>query len=243
VHLTKFRQNSTGTALDEPMHTICAGGGKPERPATGGAMGLVSAFLAKHYTGVVGSDLVDPLGTVTSSDHHSLVAANIVKLRNNCVGQDADAPLDTITTGGHFAEVRSFLLSYYGTDQAPQLGGPLATVTSHDRFGLVTIQGQDYQIVDIGLRMLSPRELFRAQGFPSQYVIGDDPSQGLTLSKSAQVRMCGNSVCPPMSEALVRSNFAHEALLYERPRATSLTDSSQWSKPDRAPSSDGFTYG
>lgn len=89
-------------------------------------------------------------------------------------------------------------------------GGPLATVTSRDRFGLVTIHGQDYQIVDIGLRMLAPRELFRAQGFPDSYIIGDDPAQGLTLTKSAQVRMCGNSVCPPMAKALILANFAHE---------------------------------
>jgi DNA (cytosine-5)-methyltransferase 1 len=83
----------------------------------------------------------------------------------------------------------------------------------------VTISGQDYQIVDIGLRMLTPRELFLAQGFPADYVIGDDASQSLTLTKTAQVRMCGNSVCPPLSEALVRANFAHEALIYGRAAA------------------------
>jgi len=122
-----------------------------------------------------------------------------------------DEPLGTVSAGGqHYAEVRAFLLSYYGTDQDPKIDGPLATVTSRDRFGLVTIHGQDYQIVDIGLRMLAPRELFRAQGFPDSYIIGDDPAQGLTLTKSAQVRMCGNSVCPPMARALINANFAHE---------------------------------
>jgi len=213
VHMTKFRQNSIGSAVDEPVHTITAGGGTAERPGTGGAMGVVAAFLAKHYTGVVGSDLDDPIGTVTATDHHSLVTTHIAKLRGTCRdGQPVDTPLHTVSAGGnHHAEVRAFLMAYYGTDQAPQIDGPLATVTARDRFGLVTVHGQDYQIVDIGLRMLTPRELFRAQGFPDSYIIGDDPAQGLSLTKSAQVRMCGNSVCPPMSEALVRGNFAHEA--------------------------------
>lgn len=70
--------------------------------------------------------------------------------------------------------------------------------------------GEEYQIADIGMRMLAPRELFRAQGFPEHYIIGDDPSQGLSLTKSAQVRMCGNSVCPPVAQALVTANFEHE---------------------------------
>ena len=228
--------------------------GKPLGTVVGGAAkhALVSAFLAKHYTGVVGSDVADPMGTVTSVDHHSLVTANLVhyhsdkrdadvrssdprepiktqttenrhalvtsnlvKLRSDNVGQPTGEPLHTVSAQGtHHAEVRAFLLSYYGTDQNPDITGPLATVTSRDRFGLVTIKGQDYQIVDIGLRMLSPRELFRAQGFPADYIIGDDAAQGLHLTKSAQVRMCGNSVCPPLSEALVRANFAHEALIY-----------------------------
>lgn len=239
--------------------------GKPLGTVVGGAAkhALVSAFLAKHYTGAVGSDLRDGLGTITSSDHHSLVAAhlvhmghgegkdggkrfshgvrdiedplntvtasgapgaivtsNLIKLRGTSSTAATDEPLHTVSAGGqHHAEVRAFLLSYYGTDQDPQIGGPLATVTSRDRFGLVTIKGQDYQIVDIGLRMLSPRELFHAQGFPADYIIGDDAGQGLHLTKSAQVRMCGNSVCPPLSEALVRANFAHEALIYGKQAA------------------------
>jgi DNA (cytosine-5)-methyltransferase 1 len=141
----------------------------------------------------------------------ALVASTLIKLRGTSSASGADEPLHTISAGGkHHAEVRAFLLSYYGTDQDPKLGGPLATVTSRDRFGLVTIHGQDYQIVDIGLRMLAPRELFRAQGFPDDYIIGDNPAQGLTLTKSAQVRMCGNSVCPPMARALIEANFSHE---------------------------------
>ena len=145
------------------------------------------------------------------------MTSNLVKLRGTSTASGMDEPLGTVSAGGqHHAEVRAFLLKYYGSDQDPRLQDPMHTVTSKDRFGLVTIHGQDYQIVDIGLRMLSPRELYRAQGFPSSYIIGDDPSQGLSLTKSAQVRMCGNSVCPPMSEALVCANFAHETRITGR---------------------------
>lgn len=203
--------------------------GKPLGTVVGGAAkhALVSAFLAKHYTGVVGSDLNDAMGTVTAVDHHSLVAAHLVHMghgegkdgtkRFSHGHRDVAVPLNTVSAQGtHHAEVRAFLLSYYSTDQDPKIGGPLPTATTKDRFGLVTIHGQDYQIVDIGLRMLAPRELFKAQGFPSTYIIGDDESQGLKLTKSAQVLMCGNSVPPPLAEALARANFAHEAQIYGR---------------------------
>lgn len=87
----------------------------------------------------------------------------------------------------------------------------LHTVTTKDRFGLVTVQGEDYLIADIGMRMLQPRELYRAQGFPEGYVI-DRGADGRALSKSAQVRMCGNSVSPPVACALVIANYAEQAL-------------------------------
>ncbi|WP_415877654.1 DNA cytosine methyltransferase [Burkholderia ubonensis] len=83
---------------------------------------------------------------------------------------------------------------------------------THDRFGLVTIHGEDYAIVDIGMRMLTPRELARAQGFPDSYVL-DPVVNGKPLSKSAQVRMIGNSVCPDVAAALIRANFSHEQQL------------------------------
>jgi len=84
---------------------------------------------------------------------------------------------------------------------------PIHTITSKDRFGLVTVRGEQYQIADIGMRMLQPRELFRAQGFPESYKIDADAS-GRLFTKSAQVRMCGNSVCPPVAAAIVRAQFA-----------------------------------
>ncbi|TCS37454.1 DNA (cytosine-5)-methyltransferase 1 [Paucimonas lemoignei] len=172
---------------------------------------LVSAFLAKHYSGVTGIRADVPAGTVTSSDHHSLVTSHLVKLRNNQFGQEVAQPAPTLTAGGgHIGEVRAFLIKYYtegGQDQS--LADPMHTIPTKDRLGLVTIKGEDYAIVDIGMRMLTPRELARAQGFPDSYIL-DPVVNGKPLSKSAQVRMIGNSVCPPMAKALVEANFTHE---------------------------------
>ena len=194
--------------LDKPLGTVVSG----QKHA------LVSAFLAKHYTGVVGSDMADPMGTVTTVDHHSLVTANIIKMRGDNVGSAAAEPLHTISAQGtHHAIatanlVQAFLVKYYGTDQDPAMREPLHTVTTKDRFGLVTVRGQAYQIADIGLRMLTPRELYRAQGFPESYAI-DKGAAGEPITKTAQVRMCGNSVCPPLARAIVAANYAeqHEA--------------------------------
>jgi DNA (cytosine-5)-methyltransferase 1 len=116
--------------------------------------------------------------------------------------------MPTITAGGlHVGEVRAFLLKYYGSaDHGQILDEPLHTVTSLARFGLVTIAGEDYQIVDIGMRMLEPRELFNAQSFPEDYIIDRD-FDGNRYSKAAQVARCGNAVPPAFSEALVRANM------------------------------------
>lgn len=190
--------------LHKPLGTIVAGAAKHA---------LVGAFLAKHYTGVVGSQLHDPIGTVTSVDHHSLVASNLVKLRGTSNSAATDAPLATISAQGtHHAEVRAFLTAYYGSDQDTPLDDPLHTVTTKPRFGLVTVAGQQYEIADIGMRMLQPRELYRAQGFPDSYII-DRGADGRQLPKDAQVRMCGNSVCPPLARALVAANYTERQAL------------------------------
>jgi len=187
-----------GSVLNDPLRT----------QTTENRHALVMAFLAKHYGGVVGSDLRDSIGTVTAVDHHSLVTSNLIKLRGDNVGQPDNEPLRTISAGGnHFAEVRAFLIAYYGSDIDGQpLSDPLRTIPTKDRFAIVTISGQDYAIIDIGMRMLAPRELFRAQGFPDDYIIGDKPDQGIKLTKTAQVRMCGNSVSPPVARGLVAAN-------------------------------------
>lgn len=194
--------------LEKPLGTVVAG----QKHA------LVAAFLAKHYTGVVGSDLSDPIATVTSVDHHSLVAANLVHLghgegkdgtkRFSHGIRDVQQPLNTVTASGAAAGlVHAFMVKYYGTDGDPALRDPLHTVTTKDRFGLVMVKGEPYQLVDIGLRMLTPRELYRAQGFPESYLI-DRGADGRPLTKTAQVRMCGNSVCPPLARALVAANYS-----------------------------------
>lgn len=196
--------NPRSWSADEPLRTICA-------QVKGGHHALVTAFLAKHYGGVVGSSLEQPIGTVTSVDHHSLVTSNLIKLRGQNIGQPIDDPLHTISAQGtHFAEVRAFLVAYYGNDTEGQaINAPMRTVVSRDRFGLVTIHGQDYEIADIGLRMLAPRELFLAQGFPITYIIeyGITPDGKIVrLTKTAQVRMVGNSVSPYVACALVAAN-------------------------------------
>jgi DNA (cytosine-5)-methyltransferase 1 len=198
---------------DEPLRTQVA-------QVKGGHFALVSAFLAKHYGGVVGSELPRPIGTVTTQDHHSLVAANLVHLGHG-EGKDGKArfshgirditePVNTITASGASAGlVSAFMVKYYGTEvDGVALTEPMHTVTTVDRLSLVTVHGEPYAIVDIGMRMLQPRELFRAQGFPESFVI-DRGADGRELSKKAQVRLCGNSVCPPLARAIVTANY-HE---------------------------------
>jgi DNA (cytosine-5)-methyltransferase 1 len=186
--------------LEQPLGTIVAQGQKH---------GLVSAFLAKHFGGVVGHELQREIGTITARDHHALAAAHLVKLRGECHGSSIDEPVPTLTSGGtHVAEVCAFLLKYYGTARAGQsLELPLHTLTSKHRLGLVTVEGIDYQIVDIGMRMLEPHELLRAQfgRFADSYTLA--PAK----TKTAMVRLIGNSVCPEVAEAVVRANCPEQA--------------------------------
>lgn len=172
--------------------------------------GLVTSFLHKYYDGGykgAGESVEKPLPTVTAWDHNSVVTANLIQMNNHCDGRDVRDPIPTITAGdGHFGEVRAFLIKYYGQGTGQDVKDPLDTVTAQDRFGLVTINGTDYQIVDIGLRMLEPRELYGCQGFPDDYIIDRDYT-GKIYPRSEQVRRCGNAVCPPLPAALVRANL------------------------------------
>lgn len=207
--LTKFRTGSVGSAMDEPVHTVTAGSYVKRPAGAGHAMGVVVAHMAQHNTGMVGHDARKPLSTIVGKGcTQALVTSNLVKLYGTAQhGQDVRDPAPTVTAGGwHIGEVRAFLVKYYGTDQDPQLREPLHTVTTRDRFGLVTVHGEEYQIADIGMRMLQPRELYRAQGFPDSYIIDCD-YRGKPLTKTAQVRMCGNSVSPVVAKALVEANL------------------------------------
>ncbi len=210
--------------IEQPLGTLVAGAQKHA---------LVTAFLEQanggYYDGD-GRDLRDPMSTVTGSgSQQRLVTAHLATLRKNCPGVDARAPVPTITAGAeHHAlvectlspeaeagalRVAAFLTTYYGNGQAMDPRDPLATITTRDRLALVTvsIRGTPYVIVDIGLRMLQPHELYAAQGFPPDYVIthGHD---GRAFTKSAQVRMVGNSVSPPPAAALVAANVPELAV-------------------------------
>ena len=156
---------------------------------------------------VRGQGIEDPIMTVDSSNRYGLVTSFISKFYKSGTGQDMREPLHTITAGdGHFGEVRAFLTKYYGSGTGQDIKEPLDTITAQDRFGLVTIYGTEYQIVDIGLRMLEPKELYGCQGFPADYIIDRD-CEGKAYPRAEQVRRCGNAVCPPIPTALVRANL------------------------------------
>jgi DNA (cytosine-5)-methyltransferase 1 len=210
--VTYAQQGGANRSVEDPHHTICANSKDQNCIAVAR---LIAAHVEQANGGpnnlnLAGRAADDPLSTVaTTGSQQRLVTSNLVKLRNNCTGQPVDEPMHTIATGGHMAEVRAFLVKYYGNEHDGHgLESPLGTVTVNDRFGLVTvtIAGEEYFIVDIGMRMLSPRELFNAQGFPSDYIIDRD-SAGKPITKTAQVAKCGNSVCPPLSEALAGANM------------------------------------
>ena len=235
-HLTKYHglkgQECRGQGLNDPLRTL----------DTQNRFGVVSAFLAKHFTGCDGADLTKPAPTVTAIDHNALVAANLTRFNGQSIGSDAKdpapavvgkshdgvvaahltklygtskagcdvaQPMPTITGGGqHIAEVRAFLIKYYGCGCGQSVKGPMHTVTSKDRLGLVTVAGVDYQIADIGMRMLVPREQARAQGFEDSYI--------LTGTKTSQTAKIGNSVCPPVAKALVGSNVELQEIRHQR---------------------------
>ncbi len=229
--------------VDRPLPTI-----------TGTANGavLVSAFLSKHYSGVIGHGVQQPIGTVTGVDHHSLTtatlvgvggragqsrprgvdepmatttskadtalaSAHLIKLKGTCKdGQPIDQPAPTILAGGtHVGLIYGFLTKYYGSGgQWQGCDEPVHTIPSKGRFNLVLVhvQGEPYVIVDICMRMLAPRELARAQGFPEDYVI-DRGADGQRLSKAAQVKLIGNSVPPDFEEAIVSENVVKQGVL------------------------------
>ncbi|WNJ81661.1 DNA cytosine methyltransferase [Cedecea neteri] len=186
--------------LDKPLGTVVAGGGKHA---------VVAANLIKHfggnYTGA-GVALDEPTHTVTTTDHHALVSSHLVKLRGTCRdGQPVDNPMPTVTAGGmHVGEVETVLAANdYDERRADQVK---AFLNSYGISELVTIGGVVYRIVDIGMRMLQPHELYRAQGFPDWYIIDRD-YRGVKYAKDKQVARCGNAVPPPFAEALVRANL------------------------------------
>lgn len=196
--------NHPGGSCEDPIHTI----------TTGNQQCLISPTLIQYHSEtsdkeVRGQAIENPIMTVDGSNRYGLVTSFLHKYYDGGytgAGESVENPLPTITSWDH-KEVRAFLIKYYGDAAGQDIKAPLDTITTKDRFGLVTIAGVDYQIVDIGLRMLEPKELYGCQGFPEDYIIDHDYT-GKTYPRSEQVRRCGNAVCPPIPAALVKTNLS-----------------------------------
>lgn len=201
---------------DEPMTTVTN---------TGSQQQLVAANLVHLRGNCDARDLEDPLHTISAGGtHHGLVSAFMERQFGASVGQGLDESAPTITAGGGgksslvsfklspeheegALRVAAFLISYYGTENMSGCSQPAPTITTKDRLALVTVmvKGTPYVIVDICLRMLKPAELYKAQGFPADYII-DRVADGEPFTKTQQVHMCGNSVSPPPMAALAWAN-------------------------------------
>ncbi|MFM0826857.1 DNA cytosine methyltransferase [Klebsiella oxytoca] len=200
-----------GVGLDEPAHSV----------TTVDHHALVTAQIV-GVGGRAGQsrprDVSEPLQTMTTKADAAIVSSHLVKLRGTCRdGQRADEPMPTITAGGqHVGEVKTTLaVEVYDEERAQQVLAFLKEYCGTDSTGLVDIDGVTYRIVDIGMRMLQPRELYRAQGFPEWYIIDRD-YRGVKYAKDKQVARCGNAVPPPFAEALVRANLPEMCQLKER---------------------------
>lgn len=193
--------------IDNPNPFIINSG---EQPAV--APTLIQYHSEQPDAEVRGQELTEPLMTVDTSPRYALSVAYVMKNYAGGytgAGSAADEPLDTVTascSGAHHAEVQAFLVKYFSNGAARPVDEPLDTVTTRDHFALVTIHGEEYIITDIRMRMLQPRELFNAQGFPEEYIIDRD-ADGHAYSKTKQVARCGNAVTPPVATALVRANL------------------------------------
>lgn len=204
ANLVEYYTGGRPLDITDAMHTVTS----HDREA------VVAAHIAKYYGGVVGEKVGEPLPTVTAIDHNAVCTAHVVKFKGDNLGHGMKEPMQTVTTSagefalckahlakmrsgddlGHWPEIRALLNEYCGYTLA------------EDEVLLLEISGALYYIADIGLRMLSPRELYNAMGFPADYIIDHD-YLGNEYKKSAQVARCGNAVCPPMATALVRANL------------------------------------
>lgn len=198
---TGFGKDRLQYEIDKPLTTITT---KAEHC-------LVTPFLSQYYTEtnpneVRGQSVKEPVYTIPTANRFGLVTAFVAQHYKSSIGHELNQPLNAVTTVNKASLVQAFLMKYYGSDIGQSIGEPLHTVTTKDRFGLVTLKGEDYQIVDIGMRMLQPHELYAAQGFPEEYIIDRD-FEGKPYSKTQQVARCGNAVPPPFADALVRANL------------------------------------
>ena len=201
VNVNHSGEEFRGQSLNQPLATVTSHHG----------FGLVMPSLIQYHgeqseKDVRGQTVKKPLMVVDSSNRYGLITAWMMHYYGTSVGSSCKEPLGTITAKGqHIAEMKAFLIKYYGKGDGQSLKEPLHTITGKARFGLVTVKGTLYQIIDIGMRMLEPREMFCAQGFLKNYII--DVINGKKYPKVKQVAMCGNSVCPPVATALTRANL------------------------------------
>ena len=199
---TEQTEHVRASGLGTPIHTVDASN----------RYGLTCANLVEYYTGGRPLDVQDPMHTVTSHDREAVVAAHVVKFKGDNLGHGADEPMQTVTTSaGEFAVCKAYLAKMRSGDDLghwPEIRALLNEfyALADDDVLLLEIGGALYYIADIGLRMLSPRELYNAMGFPPDYIIDRD-YEGNKYKKSAQVARCGNAVCPPVASALVRANL------------------------------------
>ena len=203
ANLVEYYGNGNPLDVNQPMHTITA----RDREA------VVSAHIQKYFGGVIGEEASAPLPTITTADHNALCSAHVVKFKGQELGQHPTETLNTITAQGleyaqcnavlaqigcnhlgHWPEIRSLLNEHCGYQ------------LKEDEVILLIINGAAYYIADITLRMLTPRELYNAMGFPIDYIIERD-YMGNVYGKTKQVARCGNAVCPPLAEAMVRANL------------------------------------
>lgn len=212
ANLVEYYTGGRPLDVQDPLHTVTS----HDREA------VVAAHIAKYYGGVVGEKVGEPLPTVTAIDHNAVCAAHVVKFKGDNVGTPPSEPLQTVTasagkeracSGGTFAVCRAHLAKIRSGDDLghwPEIRALLnefcGYTLAEDEVLLLEIGGALYYIADIGLRMLSPRELYNAMGFPPDYIIDRD-YLGNEYKKSAQVARCGNAVCPPVASALVRANL------------------------------------
>lgn len=234
AHITKFRANSTGSAMDEPLHTITAGGDMKRPAGAAHALGMVSAFFEQANGGFYDGDgrsASDPLSTIcVSGANQRLVTAYLVKYYGTGgQWQGLDEPMHTVPTRDRMGLVEAVQLPANALTPEQLAGARRCAAFLHeylpeqfpDAVDAILVGG--YVLVDITLRMLVPRELARAQGFGDDYVIERglfEVAPGVfeerPITKTDQVRLIGNSVCPEEAEALVAANNADVIALYRR---------------------------
>lgn len=205
---TEKTENARAAGLDKPICTVDAAN----------RYGLTCANLVEYYGGGRPLDVQSPMHTVTSHDREAVVAAHVVKYKRDEVGTRPSEPLPTQTAGGVFGCCKAVLCKI-GTSERlhywPQIRDLLNRYCGYalgtDDLLLLSIGGAPYYIADIGLQMLSPRELYNAMGFPPDYIIDHDAA-GKPYPKTQQVARCGNAVCPPMAAAVVAANLPEYAM-------------------------------